>query len=311
MLLSSIFSSLTSKIIFFSGVICYGPCSQSCDQNHGVEKKMTDKRNHFIKLLKKVQVNVPFLKLKGEYLPLVMEYGINPEIGIDADALDTIPDKAFRNIAEVFKTHHRKITLHGPFMDLVPGGLDNLLLAATRRRLDRFFEIVPIFEPIHVVCHTGYDPCHYKAHWNKWLANSVATWKPHVRRAERFGFKLLLENVYETHPDVHRALFDSISSDALGFCLDIGHHHVFAKSPLKEWIETLGEKIMGLHLHDNSGEEDAHLAIDKGNVDFTGLFRLISAKGLRPTVTLEPHEEETLWQSLASESLENFIRTFP
>jgi sugar phosphate isomerase/epimerase len=272
---------------------------------------MTGKRNHLIKLLKKVQVNVPFLKLKNEYLPLFMEYRINPEIGIDADALDTIPDKAFRNIAEAFKINRRKITLHGPFMDLVPGGLDNLSLAATRKRLDRFFEIVPIFEPIHVVCHTGYDPCHYKAHWNKWLANSVATWKSHVRQAERFGFKLLLENVYETNPGVHRAIFDSISSDALGFCLDIGHHHVFAKSPLKEWVETLGEKIMGLHLHDNSGEEDSHLAIDKGNADFTGLFGLISEKGLRPTVTLEPHEEETLWQSLASESLESFIRTFP
>jgi sugar phosphate isomerase/epimerase len=272
---------------------------------------MTDKRNHFMKLLKNVQVNVPFLKLKNDYLPLFMEYGINPEIGIDADALDSIPDKAFRDIAEIFKINHRKISLHGPFMDLSPGGLDNLLLAATRKRLDRFFEIIPIFEPIHVVCHTGYDPCHYKAHWNEWLGNSVATWKSYVYLAERFGFKLLLENVYETGPHVHRAIFDSIPSDALGFCLDVGHQNVFGKSPLKDWVETLSEKIMGLHLHDNCGEEDSHLAIDKGNADFTGLFRFINEKRFRPTITLEPHEEETLWQSLASESLGKFIQTFP
>lgn len=272
---------------------------------------MMDERRYFIKLLEKVQVNAPFLKLKNDYLPLFMEYGINPEIGIDAVALDSVSDKEFRNIAEILKRNHRRITLHGPFMDLVPGGLDNMLLKATRKRLERFFEILPVFEPVNVVCHTGYNPCYYREHWKEWLANSVATWKSHVNTAERFGFKLLLENVYETDPEVHCALFNAIPSDAFGFCLDVGHHHVFGKSPLKEWVETLGEKIMELHLHDNNGEEDTHLAIGKGNADFAGLFQFINEKGLSPTITLEPHEEETLWQSLASEDLKEFIRTLP
>jgi sugar phosphate isomerase/epimerase len=272
---------------------------------------MMDERRYSIKLLEKVQVNVPFLELKNDYLPLFMEYGMNPEIGIDAAALDSASDKEFRNIAEILKINHRKITLHGPFMDLVPGGLDNMLLKATRKRLERFFEILPIFEPVNVVCHTGYDPCYYRKHWKEWLANSVATWKSHVNHAERFGFKLLLENVYETSPEVHLALFDAIQSDHFGFCLDVGHHHVFGKSPLKEWVETLGEKIMELHLHDNNGEEDTHLAVGKGNADFAGLFQFINEKGLSPTITLEPHKEETLWQSLASEDLKNFIQTLP
>lgn len=272
---------------------------------------MMDERRYFIKLLKKVQVNVPFIELKNDYLPLFMEYGMNPEIGIDAAALDSVSDKEFRSIAEILKINDRKITLHGPFMDLVPGGLDNMLLKATRKRLERFFEILPVFDPVNVVCHTGYDPCYYRKHWKEWLTNSVATWKSHVNRAERFGFNLLLENVYETGPEVHCALFNAIPSDAFGFCLDVGHQHVFGKSPLKEWVETLGEKIMELHLHDNNGEEDTHLAVGKGNADFAGLFQIINEKGLSPTITLEPHKEETLWQSLASEDLKKFIRTLP
>jgi sugar phosphate isomerase/epimerase len=270
-----------------------------------------DEKRHFINILKKVQVNVPFLKLKNDYLPLFIEYGMNPEIGIDATALDASSDKELGNIAEILKINYRKITLHGPFMDLVPGGLDNLMLAASRKRLDRFFDIIPVFEPDQVVCHTGYDPCYYRMHWKEWLTNSIGTWEPHVNRAERFGFKLLLENVYETDPEVHCALFNAISSDAFGFCLDVGHHHVFGKNTLREWVETLGDKIMELHLHDNHGEEDTHLAVGKGSVDFAGLFKLINEKGLSPTITLEPHKEETLWQSLASEDLKDFIRTLP
>jgi sugar phosphate isomerase/epimerase len=68
---------------------------------------------------------------------------------------------------------------------------------------------------------------------------------------------------------------------------------------------------MELHLHDNNGEEDTHLAVGKGNADFAGLFQIINEKGLSPTITLEPHKEETLWQSLASEDLKKFIRTLP
>ena len=68
---------------------------------------------------------------------------------------------------------------------------------------------------------------------------------------------------------------------------------------------------MGLHLHDNRGEKDSHLAIGKGSADFAGLFQLVGENGLRPTITLEPHEEETLWQSLASEDFKKFIQTFP
>ena len=167
-----------------------------------------DKGKTDLKLLKKLQVNAPFLDLKNRYLPTFLKYGMNPEIGIDAEALDTTPDAEFESVAEILKTNNRKITLHGPFMDLVPGALDPMLLAATRRRFARFFEVVPIFEPVNVVCHTGYDPSHYRELWTEWLPLSVATWEPLVAQAERLGFKLLLENVYEKNSDVHAALFE-------------------------------------------------------------------------------------------------------
>lgn len=266
-----------------------------------------DERKYLKRLLAKVQVNVPFKMLKSEYLPLFLKYGINPEIGIDADALDTTSDKAYREVAEILKINNRNITLHGPFMDLVPGGLDTMLLAATRKRLERFFEIIPIFEPANVVCHAGYDPCYYRKSWERWLSNSVETWKPYVHLAERFGFKLLLENVYENNPIAHCALFNAIPSDHFGFCFDVGHHNVFGKSPHKVWFEALGEKIMELHLHDNDGTEDTHLAIGRGNVDFIGLFEMINENGFTPTITLEPHEEETLWESLAFPDFEKFV----
>lgn len=261
---------------------------------------MKERKTQYKDLLSKVQVNIPYAYLKDRYLDLFIEHGANPEIGIDADVLDTTPLLDFRRIAEILKKHNRKITLHGPFMDLVPGAIDRMLLEATRERLGRFFEIIPVFEPESVVCHTGYDRRRYREHWDRWLARSLETWKPHVETAERLGFKLLLENVYEETPEVHRALFEAINSENFGFCLDVGHHNVFSSVDLKTWLEALGEKICEVHLHDNDGKEDTHLAIGKGKVDFVGLFNYLKQNTIKPTITLEPHQEETLWQSLAS-----------
>ena len=269
-----------------------------------MEKRSTD-----LKLLKKIQVNAPFLDLKNRYLPMFLEYGMNPEIGIDAEALDTTSAREFEAVAEILKANNRKITVHGPFLDLVPGGIDPMLLTATRKRLARLFEIIPIFEPVNVVCHTGYDPVHYRELWTDWVSSSVATWEPHVAQAERFGFKLLLENVYEKSPQVHSALFEAIPSDSFGFCLDVGHHNVFANGPLDKWIDTFNGKIMEVHLHDNDGEADTHWPIGAGNVDFGGLFQRMRQKGLTPTLTLEPHEEATLWQSLSSGDFRDHLNT--
>jgi sugar phosphate isomerase/epimerase len=53
-----------------------------------------------------------------------------------------------------------------------------------------------------------------------------------------------------------------------------------------------------LHLHDNNGDHDQHLAPGRGMVDFSGLFQYLRLHNLHPLITLEPHSEEDLWQAL-------------
>ena len=71
-------------------------------------------------LTKQVQVNIPYRMLKEGYLDKFLEYGLNPEIGFDAGALDTVSIPEANAIAEQLHQAGRTITLHGPFMDLSP-----------------------------------------------------------------------------------------------------------------------------------------------------------------------------------------------
>jgi sugar phosphate isomerase/epimerase len=114
------------------------------------------------------------------------------------------------------------------------------------------------------------------------------------------GVVIHLENVYEQTPEMLLTLIEKISSENFAFCLDMGHMNVFGEAPLSEWLDALGSHLGEVHLHDNDGRKDAHAPIGSGTAPFEELFEYLRDKEMRPLVTLEPHEEATLWRSLES-----------
>jgi sugar phosphate isomerase/epimerase len=243
-------------------------------------------------------VNAPFRQLVDSYLDLFLRYRINPEIGFDASVLDRRDELPLAQVARLFMEQGRTVTLHGPFMDLAPGAVDDKIREVTARRLLETMELVPLFRPLSVVFHVGYDDRRYQGFRQEWLAGSLATWEPIARRAEKLGVMVSLENVYEQTPDMIVALLDSLSSRNVGFCLDVGHQNAFSTTPLAEWLRALGSRLKEVHLHDNDGRGDDHQPIGRGSVAFSTLFAYLVDTGLQPVITLEPHTEASLWKSL-------------
>ena len=257
-------------------------------------------------MLDRVQVNAPYRQLVDKYLELFLRYGINPEIGFDALALETASQEAMAEMARLMEEQGRTITFHGPFMDLAPGGLDERIREVTAWRLQRTMELVPVFRPQSVVFHAGYDERRYHAHRAEWLSGSLATWEPLIQQAEEMGVVIHLENVYEQTPEMILTLIEEMDSENLGFCLDMGHMNVFGEVALSEWLDALGPHLKEVHLHDNNGHSDSHGPIGSGTAPFKELFQYLHDQEKRPVVTLEPHEEATLWASL-----ENLEKLWP
>ncbi|MFZ0611664.1 MAG: sugar phosphate isomerase/epimerase, partial [Desulfobacterales bacterium] len=85
----------------------------------------------------------------------------------------------------------------------------------------------------------------------------------------------------------------------VGFCLDTGHQAAFGQASLVKWLDALGPHIGQVHLHDNHGLRDEHLALGRGKIDFPYLFRRLKTLcDTPPVITLEPHTEEALDPSL-------------
>jgi len=251
------------------------------------------------RILQSLQVNIPFTMLYESYLPRFIQNKINPEIGFDAIALDRFSMSDYKNIAKQLHQKGRSITLHAPFMDLSPCSPDLAVRKLTRHRFRQLAELIPVFQPVTVVCHSGWDNKRYSYIKDAWVQAGVEFWSWFAEDIGKKGALLMMENVYEYGPDEFMYLFQKLKNNGVGFCLDTGHQAAFGRADLSEWLKILGADIGQLHLHDNHGEQDDHLALGKGGIDFRVLFRYFKKmKADPPVITLEPHDEKDLCPSI-------------
>ncbi|NWF93525.1 MAG: sugar phosphate isomerase/epimerase [Syntrophaceae bacterium] len=244
-----------------------------------------------------IHTNVPYPMLL-QRIDFAIRNRIHPEIYFSAEDLDTCQEKDLKHLAEGLQKNGLEITLHGPFMDLSPGGVDRKIKEVTSDRLLRTIELARFFKPAIIVFHAGYETRKFDGNVKLWLDSSLQTWMPLVEEAERLGVILAIENVFEEAPDSLSMLLSGIDSPHFRFCFDTGHHHVFSKSPLLTWLEALGQFLCEVHLHDNHRQMDEHLPVGEGDFDFDQFFNLLSRFGLHPIYTIEPHQEAHLWRGL-------------
>ena len=242
-------------------------------------------------------VNIPFSEF-DKYEHLVAQYRINPEIGLDGDALYSFSRQDFLDRARYLNDAGLSCTLHAPFHDMLPGARDQYILQAVRDKLRRCFDLLEIFKPRSIVCHLGYLDCVHSYEQDQWLATSLETWRHLLAVADHSGTPIMFENTYENGPHIHKTILEALDSPLAGFCLDVGHLLAFANVAWPDWLATLGQWLGQLHLHDNHGFRDEHLAVGRGDFDFPGLFSYLKSRNIKPLLTLEPRSESDLWDSL-------------
>jgi sugar phosphate isomerase/epimerase len=262
-------------------------------------------------ILEKIQVNIPFTMLvERQWHELFFNTGMNPEIGLAAEALDGFALSDFKHFADQFHVRNRAITLHGPFMDLSPGSPDPQIRELTKFRFEQLIDAASVFKPETVVCHAGYDHVRYDFCKEQWLEHTLETWKWLGSELFERGTRLMLENVYEKNPAELLQVLEQLDPAHTGYCLDVGHLASFGNYPLDQWLNATEKFIGQLHLHDNNGDHDSHLGMGKGTINFGILFEAIRLMKTKPVITIEPHEKEDFIASLNYLEQSNFLSLF-
>lgn len=247
---------------------------------------------------KRVFVHIPYNELI-ENLAKVEEEDFNIEMCLSGEMLDSYPSEETNRILSIFKNQNRDCTFHAPYRDLNPGSFDKTIREVTLRRFYQTLEIAAQFEPQVIVFHTGFDSRRYFGLEEQWLKFSLQSWEEMLKKAKGISAALALENVFESQPhQLYRIIKEC--NPSLNFCLDVGHHNVFSPQPLKNWFDLLGEFLVEVHLHDNNGQADEHLAIGQGNFPFDELASLLKQYHSSPLLTIEGRDEAAIRESLGN-----------
>ena len=239
-------------------------------------------------------VHVPYNRI-DEFLPFINANKINLEIFISSDSLDSIDGAEMLRLKEKLD-YNPSLTIHAPYMDLSPAAIDSKVRDITVERFESVFDAAEVLGPRAVVFHSGYEKWKYSLKIDVWLKNSVKMWRRFSQRAEDLGTRIVVENIFEDEPANLRLLMEEMSSEYFGLCFDTGHFNLFSRIPLEEWLSQVKEYIFELHLHDNHGSSDAHLAIGDGTFDFDTLFGTLAGRDL--ICTIEGHTKEDVIKSL-------------
>lgn len=248
-------------------------------------------------------VNLPlrYIHSDRKYLDYFIEHRLQPELGLDVIAIERFDRRWHAATATALQNAGLACAVHLPFFDLQPGSIDDGILQATRHRILSACAVAKIYSPRHLIAHAGFTDV-YGEFYDEWLERSEETWR-HLQKEWPGHPPVYLENVYE---ETYRPIADvltRIGNSSFGACFDAGHWNSFSQGArlknLKEWIGGLAGHIRHLHLHDNDGSFDQHRGLGQGSVPWEEFFALLRQYKLSPTITLEPHSQESLEQSLA------------
>ena len=242
-----------------------------------------------------VFVNLPVAMAVREpgYVELVARAGVHAELGLGAEALDGVSAAQHAELGRRLRGAGVRCGVHLPFMDLRPGGADPVMREAACGRLARGMDLAMEYGAEHMVGHAAFHDDMDGVRREDWLDASVASWGGLL--ASREGYpRLCLENTHERSPEPIVALLERLPG--VGACLDVGHWFCFGRgvrrADLGRWLDAFAPYLAHLHLHDNDGGGDAHLALGAGDIPLDELFAGLAARSLAPTATLEPHTVE-------------------
>lgn len=247
--------------------------------------------------LPEVQVNLPLADLLGKYRHLITG-PLNLEVGLHASSLEALGPEDLEQAKALLAG--RRLTAHLPFLDLIPGSQDRLVAQASVERLEQAADWALALGAAQAVVHLGFEP-HMHRDQEAFAERLAANLGPLAGRLGDSGVTLALENVFEPDPRpmlLCRQALARAGHGHVGFCLDIGHALAFSRTSPADWWEALAPHLLELHLHDNDQSDDQHLPPGRGVADWAMLGRGLAALDPWPVITIEPHRESHLWESL-------------
>jgi sugar phosphate isomerase/epimerase len=205
------------------------------------------------------------------------------------DGLHSLDTKRADQLARISESRDIAFTVHGPICDLNIATLNPEVRPHMLRRMDRSLRVSAHLGAKRWVLHPG---THGALSW----VHSGEDWKVNlnnIRQLHSLGRKLGVEVVIENisagqailgRTDDFLKLYEAWAQ-APGITLDVGHSHI--KRETDEYLRKFTARIRHVHVHDNMGDLDTHLAVRSGTIPWRKVLRSLVDAGFVEEIVVE------------------------
>ena len=201
-----------------------------------------------------------------------------PIIEIQDDWHDRLDSKRVKRLREFAASSGVRYTVHTPIVDVnIASASDpfrKLSVKLVTQSIKCAYDLGANLAVVHPGSTSPLDSFYPNSHW----AYNISSLRKITSYAEDLGVTVAIENMaahtncFLQRPHEFRRLMDD--GIYAKMTLDVGHAHTL--SLLKEYVDKFKDQIAHVHIHDNMGEVDQHLAVGKGTIDWKWLGSRLS-----------------------------------
>lgn len=190
---------------------------------------------------------------------------------------------------------YTSLSIHGPFLDLNPASNDSLIRKASRERFQQAYEAARVLGADKLIYHTCFVP--QVNFLEGWVDLAVPFWEEFLADKDE-QLKIHLENVFDPFYEPIKDVMNKVNHPAFSICLDLGHANHASHQSLTEWIRELGNDIGHIHIHDNNGITDQHLAVGGGTIPWDEVKKALKTYCPDVDYTIENSTPADVWKTL-------------
>jgi sugar phosphate isomerase/epimerase len=215
----------------------------------------------------------------------------------------SIENLSYAEVIELRWSYDLDLLIHAPATSTNFISISDVMRRASYEEMERVCHFAEKCGAEVVTFHLGWNPAFINA--GEFYFN-LSLFDEHNERVlldemypflKRCPVKLALENTILVESGLERALIFLLENTDLRLTLDIGHYNVREN----EFFLRHFDRVENIHLHDNNGVHDEHLALGRGNVNLDE-FPLRSYKGF---LTIETRSTNAIVES--KEYLEKYL----
>lgn len=180
-------------------------------------------------------------------------------------------------------------TVHGPICDLNLATLNPEVRPHVLRRMEKSLRLSARLGAKSWVLHPG---THGALSWihrgEDWTVNLSNMKRLHTL-GRKLGVEVVIENISAGHAilggvkDFFRLYKEWPKAPRM--TLDVGHSHV--KHETEQYLGRFAAQIRHVHVHDNMGDFDTHLAVGSGTVQWRKFLRSLTDTGFAGEIVVE------------------------